>query len=283
VRWKRRMVEEKGFIRYDPDRDRYSVNDAKTLSVVAAEHLLRGVLAARQHIRGRLLDVGCGSRPFALVYDRLVDESLGTEVPFSPYGTGQADVLCFAESLPFPRECFDTVLLTEVLEHTLRPMTVLTECARVVRSGGHVLVSVPFMYPLHGWPHDYWRFTQYGLLRACRQAGLEPIQIRTKGGPGAVLVSFCTQIVTRATDGISRWMRLAQPLRQYPPVRWTLLAPQKAFLILSRSLRLPAVLDKLSPWMTLGFVVVAERASAEVGPRSDRPADVEAMEDAAEW
>lgn len=264
------MVEERGFLRFDRERNRFSVNEAKTLSIVAAEHLLREVLAARRYIHGRLLDVGCGSRPFALVYDSLVTESLGTEVPFSPYGTQQADVLCFAETLPFPDGHFDVVLLTEVLEHTLRPQAVLSECARVVRSGGHVLMSVPFIYPLHDWPHDYWRFTHHGLELACREATLEPVVIHPKGGPGAVFLSQWIQIATRATDGISKMLRLSRPLRQFLPVRWALVAPQRLFLFLSRVVRLPAVFDKLSFWMTLGFFVVAVRGSFDQDRSFDR-------------
>jgi SAM-dependent methyltransferase len=177
----------------------------------------------------------------------------------------EADVLCRAEALPFSSGCFDAVLLTEVLEHTVQPFLALAECSRVIGASGHVILSVPFIYPLHDWPHDYWRFTRFGLEALCRQAGLRPVYIHTKGGVGATVMSLTIQLAVRATDGITKLFGFSRPIRQLPAVRWLLVMPQRLFLLLAGGLRLPEALQRTSEWMTPGFFVVATKASAPPG------------------
>lgn len=75
-------------------------------------------------------------------------------------------------SLPFPDASFDSVLLTEVLEHCAEPQRGVDEARRVLKPGGLLMVTSPFLWPWHGVEgeyHDYWRFTHQGwalLLKA---------------------------------------------------------------------------------------------------------------------
>jgi len=87
------------------------------------------------------------------------------------YGT-RPDVFADGAALPFADECIDTVLLLEVLEHVGDAPTVLASIARVLKPGGLLLLSVPFLYPLHDAPHDYRRYTAPGLEAAVRATGL---------------------------------------------------------------------------------------------------------------
>jgi len=203
---------------------RYGIDSRETLSIVAGELLLRQVLAARPYLRGRLLDVGCGRRPYALIYESLVDISIGTEVAFSPHGTAEADVICYADRPPFSNSCFDTILCTEVLEHTQQPFQVMQELARVLKPGGCLLLSTPFIYPIHEAPHDYWRFTAHGLEALCQWARLSPIYIRSKGGPTATLVSLVISLAVRCANALSKLLGLPQPLRERRAIRWLLLS-----------------------------------------------------------
>lgn len=66
-------------------------------------------------------------------------------------------------SLQFPDESFDFVIAIEVFEHLQAPATAAAEINRVLRQGGKVLLTVPFMFRVHGDPHDYTRFTESGL------------------------------------------------------------------------------------------------------------------------
>ena len=62
-----------------------------------------------------------------------------------------------------PSGSYDTVLLTHVLEHVPRPDQALRECHRILSPDGILIGSTPHLSRLHGEPHDYFRFTKYGL------------------------------------------------------------------------------------------------------------------------
>jgi hypothetical protein len=68
------------------------------------------------------------------------------------------------------------------MEHTPDPWRILPEFRRLLRPGGHVILSVPFIYHLHGAPDDYFRFTSFGVYRLAAAAGLEVLEIATTGG-----------------------------------------------------------------------------------------------------
>ena len=76
---------------------------------------------------------------------------------------------------------FDSIFHTEVLEHVFDVKTLLSECRRVLRPGGEMLLTVPFQARFHYIPHDYWRFTPSALRRMLEEAGFEEIDVRPRG------------------------------------------------------------------------------------------------------
>ena len=122
---------------------------------------------------GRTLDIGCADRwpesklPAGCKYISLDYPITGHEI----YGA-KPDIFADAASLPLSSSSFDTVLLFEVLEHLERPNRALAETARVLCQGGKAIITIPFLYPMHDEPHDYQRYTRYGLIRECHAAGL---------------------------------------------------------------------------------------------------------------
>lgn len=88
------------------------------------------------------------------------------------------DITANAEDLErvIKDEAFDIVLCFSVLEHTKHPMRIVDNIYRILRRGGKVLVSVPFIMSLHDTPDDYWRFTRYGLLELFKD--FELVEIR---------------------------------------------------------------------------------------------------------
>lgn len=83
--------------------------------------------------------------------------------------------------LPFEDASYDHVLLINVLEHVFNYRQLLSEATRVVKPGGSVIVVVPFLFPIHPSPHDYWRFTDETLRKECALAGLTIEQIESLG------------------------------------------------------------------------------------------------------
>ena len=126
-----------------------------------------------RHASGVVLDIGCA--------DRWVERSLpsgstyiGLDYPATGKELYQArpDVFADASMLPLADSSVDTVVILEVIEHLRRPDGALREIARVLRPQGCVLLSIPFLYPIHDAPHDYQRLTEYGLIRDIEAAGL---------------------------------------------------------------------------------------------------------------
>lgn len=103
------------------------------------------------------LDLGCGGSPLANVFPHRVGVDINKD--FCPH------IVADAHHLPFRLACFDQIVCSEVLEHLPYPKQAVQEMARVLSENGRLVLSVPFVYPIHEAPHDYHRFTVYGLQR----------------------------------------------------------------------------------------------------------------------
>jgi SAM-dependent methyltransferase len=143
--------------------------------------------------RGRLLDVGCGNKPYEHLFRPHVTEYVGIEheATFDLTSSGsqgqRPDLTYDGQRLPFPDRTFDTVLNVQVLEHTPRPQQLITEMARVLSTDGLLILVAPFQFRLHEEPHDYFRYSSHGLRYMCEEAGLEVIEIRQQGSLWSVI------------------------------------------------------------------------------------------------
>jgi len=91
------------------------------------------------------------------------------------------------QRIPLHDASVDSALLTEVLEHCPDPEGVLREIARVLKPGGFVFLTVPFIWPIHTVPYDEFRYTPFALRRLLTQAGFQNPIIEATGGRHAVL------------------------------------------------------------------------------------------------
>ncbi len=120
------------------------------------------------------------------------------------------DILCDAEAIPLPEASVDGVVLSEVMEHLERPEQVLRELARILRPGGHGIVTMPFMYPLHADPHDFQRWTQEKLRREFVAAGFEVVSIEPLGGAISAIHTLLLNLPWRSNPSLP--MRLLASL-----------------------------------------------------------------------
>ena len=141
--------------------------------------ILDSVLRAAPVLRGRLLDVGCGTRPYLPLLD--VSEYVGVDVERSPHHLDKAVVLYDGLHLPFPDDAFASVLCTEVLEHCGEPDVLLQEISRVLKQGGHCLLTAPMVIEHHEVPHDGFRFTRFALERLAARSRLDVVWILPRG------------------------------------------------------------------------------------------------------
>ncbi|MEX1997130.1 MAG: class I SAM-dependent methyltransferase [Candidatus Andersenbacteria bacterium] len=120
------------------------------------------VLLAKESKPMRIIDVGCGYKPFLkLLRDLAIDKYIGVDFDTK---RSAADVVASADRLPFPDNSFDGVIATEVLEHTMHIEDAIREIRRVARNGALVYISTPFLLGEHGVPYDFQRLTRYWYL-----------------------------------------------------------------------------------------------------------------------
>lgn len=131
---------------------------------------------------GWLLDVGCGWKPYQEVFAPYVQRYIGLEHPATLSHSQVVDIYGSALALPFADDSFDTVVSFQVLEHVPEPALMIAEMARVLKGGGHLILTAPHIWGLHEQPHDYFRFTRYGLQYLLEKAGLQVLEIKAMAG-----------------------------------------------------------------------------------------------------
>jgi D-inositol-3-phosphate glycosyltransferase len=137
--------------------------------------------AARQLVPGaRIADVGAGDAPYRELFGHADYVTIDWEHSIHP-GAPKSDLIASAESLPLDDGSVDAVLMTEVLEHIATPANALAEAARILRPGGRIFLTVPFIWMLHEMPYDYFRYTPSGLRVLLAQAGFEDVTVTSRG------------------------------------------------------------------------------------------------------
>jgi SAM-dependent methyltransferase len=144
---------------------------------------------------GVVLDIGCGEAPY---YDDLLSppsrasKYIGIDIKNDCKGIipDQSFIIWDGVTMPVPDASVDCALATELFEHTPDPELVMQEALRVLKPGGLLFFTVPFLWPLHIVPYDYRRFTPFGLERHLSQSGFTQIEIKATGGWHAALAQF---------------------------------------------------------------------------------------------
>jgi len=136
-----------------------------------------------RHCKGRLLDLGCGHVPLYEAYASYMEENICSDWPNSIHHNPFLDTFTdLTQALPFPPEAFDTIILSDVLEHIPNPEALWKEMGRILKKDGKLLLSVPFFYWIHEAPWDYFRYTHFALERFAEQSGFKVILLEPSGG-----------------------------------------------------------------------------------------------------
>jgi SAM-dependent methyltransferase len=150
---------------------------------LARHKIIRALEEARAHARGALLDVGCGWRPFASVFEGRVERYWGTDLRTSQDLAGvPPDFYSRAEELPVRTASLDTVLGLSMLTYLEEPDRAIGEAFRVLRPGGVLIMEFTQMAAVLEGGHDYFRFTRHGAEVMVRRAGFEPLAFIPIGG-----------------------------------------------------------------------------------------------------
>jgi len=189
-----KYVFERGLLKGSRDKNEVGIPSRLITDLVAAMYGARLPLYAR----GRLLDLGCGKVPLFVAYQKLVAETVCVDWGNSMHQNKFLDLEWdLTVKLPYDDASFDTIILSDVLEHIPTPELLCHEMTRLLRPGGHVLLNVPFYYWLHETPHDFYRYTEFALRRFMNLAGLELIELRSVGGAPEVVADIIAKCLFR--------------------------------------------------------------------------------------
>jgi len=154
--------------------------------------------ALKKHAKGILLDLGCGKVPLYQAYQPFIEENICVDWTKSLHDSDHLDLECdLNEPLPFHNRYFDTVVLSDVLEHLYQPDALVLEIHRILKPGGHLIMNVPFLYWIHEGPHDYYRFTEFALKKYIEHSGLTLVQLEPIGGAFEVVADIFSKMATR--------------------------------------------------------------------------------------
>lgn len=184
----------------------------------ARRSLWRGLTPLLAQLKGEVLDVGCGRKP----YRRLVPAAtryVGVDVD-TPVtrAWGTVDVFYDGSTLPLPDAGFDGVVCTQVLEHVFNPEEFLGELRRELRPGGQLVLAVPFVWDEHEQPHDCARYTSFGLRALLERAGFELLEQHKTMADGRALVQIASAWFYKATLSRSRVLSLLAQLLLIAPL-----------------------------------------------------------------
>jgi SAM-dependent methyltransferase len=139
-------------------------------------------LSVLKYVKGDLLDVGCGEKPYFEILKPHVNDYVGLDMPNTLHAKDKINIYGNACYLPFKDSSFNTVVSFQVMEHVNEPNQTVAGIYRVLKKGGYAVLTTPFMWGLHEKPRDFYRYTKYGLKYLFEKNGFEIVELRANSG-----------------------------------------------------------------------------------------------------
>lgn len=154
---------------------------------------------------GRVLDLGCGNSQYRQDIKLYANEYIGVDWENSLHDQSNVDVFAdICDRLPFEDGYADTIVSFQVMEHLPEPDKYLGECFRILRPGGTIFITVPFMWHIHEAPYDYYRYTRYGLEYLLGKHGFVEIRAEETSGFWQMMVLKFNYHTVRFARGLLR-------------------------------------------------------------------------------
>jgi SAM-dependent methyltransferase len=172
-------------------------------------NLLMHIRNLAPQLSGQLMDYGCGAKPYQSLFK--VERYVGVDMenPGHSHEQEEVDVFYDGKTLPFDSSTFDSVFASEVLEHVFEPDNALREIHRVMKPGGKILLTVPFVWNEHEIPNDYGRYTSFGLNYLLEKNGFTILEMRKSGSFISVLHQLQALYFFRRIERLPPYFRIA--------------------------------------------------------------------------
>jgi ubiquinone/menaquinone biosynthesis C-methylase UbiE len=138
--------------------------------------------AVRKYVRGKVIDIGCGGKPYADMMKSYVTEHVGVDHEDTLHDKSRVDRFGTAYEIPAVDGEFDSAVCTAVLEHLEEPDRAIAECNRVMKPGGFAIYTTNLLWHLHEEPRDFYRYTEHGLRYLFEKNGFEIIELKPLSG-----------------------------------------------------------------------------------------------------
>ncbi len=207
----------------------------------------------------RLLDLGCGVKPFKCVYSNYCESSVGIDVAQTLHGTEQVDVIYDGKKIPFANQEFDIVFCTEVLEHVPEPTEFLNEIFRVLKPHGTLIMTVPFLVPLHEEPHDFFRYTKHALKYMLEKTGYKVKTITVFSEYFGVMISFGVVLQLKFWNVLAKKSHLPAIYSVWNPFIFLFVWLPQAMILKLYKIKFLGKLWKRLGYFPKGYGIIAEK------------------------
>jgi SAM-dependent methyltransferase len=208
-------------------------------------------LAISRYVKGKVLDIGCGNKPYHDWIMQVADEHIGCDIVHS--SLGKADIICSSDNIPVLGGTFDATICTQVIEHVEDAEGLVREAFRCLRAGGYFVLSGPMYWRLHEEPYDFRRYTKYGFRQLVENAGFRLVSMQENGGKWSVVGQA---LVHALTDDLHKFKGLkAKIFRRLLRYCGGLASISHFFLKLDK--------QYYDPVDTLNYVVVAQKPETD--------------------
>lgn len=173
-------------------------------------------LNIKEHCTGSLIDLGCGKVPLYLVYKDYITDSVCVDWGDTCHKSEYIDFQCdLTKGLPFEDRKFNTIILSDVLEHIPCPEELWKEMNRILAINGKILMNTPFYYWLHEEPYDFYRYTEFALRRFAEMTGFKVIVLKPIAGVPEILSDILAKRLIRSPFLGKKMSMLVQALARW--------------------------------------------------------------------
>lgn len=137
----------------------------------ARKGLHKNIQMLSGEISGKILDVGCGRKPYKNLFQYTEYIGIDIENPGHPHQEEDIDIFYDGKAFPLKDNEFDNIICNQVLEHVFTPDSFLKEINRVLKKDGKLLLTVPFIWDEHEQPNDFARYSSFGLKHLLEENG----------------------------------------------------------------------------------------------------------------